>query len=65
MSNTQEQQLAYYSIRAPFDGVVGDIPVHVGDYVATTTVLTTVDETRISKRISTYPPSAPPRCGRG
>jgi RND family efflux transporter MFP subunit len=44
MSNTQEQQLAYYSIRAPFDGVVGDIPVHVGDYVATTTVLTTVDE---------------------
>lgn len=44
MSNTQEQQLAYYSIRAPFDGVVGDIPVHVGDYVSTTTVLTTVDE---------------------
>ena len=31
---TQEEQLAYYTIRAPFDGVVGDIPVHVGDYVA-------------------------------
>ncbi len=44
LSNTQVQQLAYYSIRAPFDGVVGDIPVHVGDYVATTTILTTVDE---------------------
>jgi RND family efflux transporter MFP subunit len=44
MSNTQEQQLAYYSIRAPFDGVVGDIPVHVGDYVSSTTMLTTVDE---------------------
>jgi RND family efflux transporter MFP subunit len=44
LSNTQEQQLAYYSIRAPFDGVIGDIPVHVGDYVSTTTVLTTVDE---------------------
>jgi RND family efflux transporter MFP subunit len=41
---TQEEQLAYYSIRAPFDGVVGDIPVHVGDYVSSSTILTTVDE---------------------
>ncbi|MDR3752357.1 MAG: efflux RND transporter periplasmic adaptor subunit [Terracidiphilus sp.] len=41
---TQEQLLGYYTIRAPFDGVVGDIPVHVGDYVTTTTMLTTVDE---------------------
>ena len=30
MRKTQEEQLAYYTIRAPFDGVVGDIPVHVG-----------------------------------
>ena len=43
---TQEEQLAYYTIRAPFDGVVGDIPVHVGDYASQTTVLTTVDEHR-------------------
>lgn len=41
---SQEQLLGYYSIRAPFNGVVGDIPVHVGDYVTTTTMLTTVDE---------------------
>ena len=45
---TQEQLLDYYTIRAPFDGVVGDIPVHVGDYVSPSsspaTVLTTVDE---------------------
>lgn len=41
---TQEEQLAYYTVRAPFDGVVGDVPVHVGDYASTTTVLTTVDE---------------------
>ena len=44
----QEQLLNYYTIRAPFDGVAGDIPVHVGDYVSPTsspaTVLTTVDE---------------------
>jgi RND family efflux transporter MFP subunit len=44
LRKTQEEQLAYYTIRAPFDGVVGDIPVHVGDYVAPATVLTTVDE---------------------
>jgi RND family efflux transporter MFP subunit len=44
LTNTQKQQLAYYDIRAPFNGIVGDIPVHLGDYVSATTVLTTVDE---------------------
>jgi RND family efflux transporter MFP subunit len=44
LTDTQRQQLAYYEIRAPFAGVVGDIPVHLGDYVSPTTVLTTVDE---------------------
>jgi len=44
LTDTQKQQLAYYEIRAPFDGVIGDIPVHIGDYVSPTTVLTTVDE---------------------
>jgi len=44
LTDTQKQQLAYYDIRAPFTGVVGDIPVHLGDYVSTTTLLTTVDE---------------------
>jgi RND family efflux transporter MFP subunit len=43
---TQEEQLAYYTIRAPFDGVVGDIPVHVGDYASPSVVLTTVDENK-------------------
>lgn len=44
LRKTQEEQLAYYTIRAPFDGVVGDIPVHIGDYVSSSTMLTTVDE---------------------
>jgi RND family efflux transporter MFP subunit len=44
LSDTQRQQLAYYDIRAPFNGIVGDIPVHLGDYVSPTTLLTTVDE---------------------
>jgi RND family efflux transporter MFP subunit len=46
LRKTQEEQLAYYRIRAPFDGVVGDIPVHMGDYVAPAAVLTTVDENK-------------------
>jgi RND family efflux transporter MFP subunit len=44
LTDTQQQQLAYYDIRAPFNGIVGDIPVHLGDYVSPTTLLTTVDE---------------------
>jgi RND family efflux transporter MFP subunit len=41
---TQQRELAYYNLTAPFDGVVGDVPVHLGDYVSQTTLLTTVDE---------------------
>ncbi len=41
---TQQRQLAYYNLTAPFAGVVGDIPVHIGDYVSPQTLLTTVDE---------------------
>lgn len=43
---SDKNELGYYSIRAPFAGTVGDIPVHVGDYVSPTTMLTTVDENR-------------------
>jgi RND family efflux transporter MFP subunit len=50
LRKTQEEQLAYYIIRAPFDGVVGDIPVHLGDFAspasAPATVLTTIDENK-------------------
>ncbi|MGA8152174.1 MAG: efflux RND transporter periplasmic adaptor subunit [Terriglobales bacterium] len=41
---TQQRQLDYYHLTAPFDGIVGDIPVHLGDYVSSSTLLTTVDE---------------------
>ncbi len=42
---TQQQvQLKYYSVFAATDGQVGDIPVHVGDRVTNTTMLTTIDE---------------------
>ena len=36
--------LRYYRVTAPTTGVVGDIPVRVGDRVSTTTILTTVDK---------------------
>src|SRR5580698_1886539 len=45
-TQSQKKQLGYYHIAAPFDGIVGDVPVHLGDYVSATTVLTTVDESR-------------------
>jgi RND family efflux transporter MFP subunit len=39
----QQVQLHYYRVVAPRTGIVGDIPVRVGDRVLTTTPLTTVD----------------------
>jgi RND family efflux transporter MFP subunit len=39
----QKVQLRYYTVKALQGGVVGDIPVRVGDRVTTTTPLTTVD----------------------
>jgi RND family efflux transporter MFP subunit len=44
-ANVREQQvqLHYYQVVASRAGIVGDIPVRVGDRVQTTTVLTTVD----------------------
>ena len=38
----QQAQLHYYTVRAPDTGVVGDIPVHVGDHVTSSTQLTSV-----------------------
>lgn len=40
----QSVQLRYFKVHAPAAGIVGDIPVHVGDRVTNTTVLTTIDE---------------------
>lgn len=40
----QSAQLRYHHVSAPMEGIVGDVPVHVGDSVTTTTVLTTVDK---------------------
>src|ERR1700738_1327312 len=42
--NQQQVELHYYRVAAPMGGIVGDIPVHMGDRVGVTTLLTTVDE---------------------
>ncbi len=41
---TQKVELKYYQVGAPMDGIVGDVPVRVGDRVSVATLLTTVDE---------------------
>src|SRR5580698_2096025 len=40
----QQVQLHYYKVLALRSGIVGDIPVHVGDRVTTSTQLTTIDQ---------------------
>jgi RND family efflux transporter MFP subunit len=40
----QKVELHYYSVTSPMEGIVGDIPVHVGDRVTVSTMLTTIDE---------------------
>jgi len=40
----QRAELGYYKVTAPASGVVGDIPVRVGDRVTKSSTLTTVDE---------------------
>ncbi len=40
----QSVALAYHRVSAPVAGVVGDIPVRVGDSVTKSTMLTTIDE---------------------
>jgi RND family efflux transporter MFP subunit len=40
----QQVQLRYYRVTSPWDGIIGDIPVRIGDRVTTSTTLTTVDK---------------------
>lgn len=39
----QQVQLHYYNVKAPTNGIIGDIPVKVGDHVTSQTLLTTLD----------------------
>ncbi|HSM86650.1 MAG TPA: efflux RND transporter periplasmic adaptor subunit [Candidatus Limnocylindrales bacterium] len=39
----QKVQLRYYTVNAPSNGIIGDIPVKIGDHVTSQTQLTTLD----------------------
>ena len=51
----QQAQLRYYRVRAPAAGVVGDIPVRMGDRVAVSTLLTTVESPGIMEAYVSVP----------
>jgi RND family efflux transporter MFP subunit len=40
----QQVQLRYFTVTAPTAGIVGDVPVRVGNQVSTQTMLTTIDQ---------------------
>ncbi|ADO74505.1 efflux RND transporter periplasmic adaptor subunit [Stigmatella aurantiaca] len=42
----QAVQLGFTHVKAPFDGIVGDIPVKVGDFISPQTVVTSVDQSQ-------------------
>jgi len=51
----QQAELRYYRVTAPAAGVVGDIPVRVGDRVTVSTLLTTVDSPGIMEAYVSVP----------
>jgi RND family efflux transporter MFP subunit len=51
----QQAQLRYYRVTAPAAGVVGDIPVRVGDRVTVSTLLTTVESPGIMEAYVSVP----------
>ena len=51
----QQAQLRYYRVTAPAAGVVGDIPVRMGDRVTVGTLLTTVDSPGIMEAYISVP----------
>jgi RND family efflux transporter MFP subunit len=44
LSQQQKVALGYHQVTSPTGGVIGDVPVRVGDSVTRSTVLTTIDE---------------------
>jgi multidrug efflux pump subunit AcrA (membrane-fusion protein) len=42
----QKTQLNYYTIKAPFDGIIGDIPAKIGEYVNSQSRLASVTQNR-------------------
>jgi len=56
----QEVQLRYFTVTAPTAGIVGDVPVRVGNQVSTQTMLTTIDQ---NETLEVYVPVPIERAG--
>ncbi|ATB30821.1 efflux RND transporter periplasmic adaptor subunit [Melittangium boletus] len=52
----QQVELGFYRVTAPFDGVVGNIPVKTGDYVTQQVALTHVDQSQALELSVSVPP---------
>ena len=52
----QQVELDFHRVTAPFAGVLGDIPVKLGDYVTPQTELTSVDQSRALEVSVAVPP---------
>lgn len=61
----QQVELRYYRVDAPTDGVVGDIPVRVGDRVTVASELTTLDRRGALEVYVSVPVERAPRLARG
>jgi RND family efflux transporter MFP subunit len=61
----QRSELSYYKVTAPTAGVVGDVPVRVGDRVTKSTELTTVDENDVLELYVSVPVQQAPRLRTG
>ncbi|MDY6936800.1 MAG: efflux RND transporter periplasmic adaptor subunit [Cyanobacteriota bacterium] len=58
-------ELGYYSVRAPFDGVIGEVPVKTGDYATPQTELTTVNQNQPLEVLVDIPIEAASRIRQG
>jgi RND family efflux transporter MFP subunit len=61
----EEVQLDFYTVNAPFAGIVGDIPIKVGDNVNSTTQLTTVTQNQVLEVQISVPIENAPRLKMG
>ena len=61
----EEVQLDFYTVTAPFAGIVGDIPIKVGDNVSSTTQLTTITQNQVLEVQISVPIENAPRLKMG
>jgi RND family efflux transporter MFP subunit len=61
----QQVQLKYFTVAAPTAGIVGDVPVRVGNQVSTTTLLTTIDQNETLEVYVSVPVERAPELKRG